>query len=158
MNERYLLLEQTIRHDLAAIDRLYSDITSAGLAGDASREDLIVLGYRLHSLYNAFENLFQNVAAVFENTLNDDSHWHTQLLQRMRLDLMPVRPAVIDQAAYDALDELRRFRHVFRYAYGVDLDAQRLRLVLNKALSLQAIYRAQIDRFLDFVRSLWSDA
>lgn len=58
----------------------------------------------------------------------------------------------------DALDELRRFRHVFRYAYGVDLDVQRLRLVLNKALGLQVIYRAQIGRILDLLRSLWSDA
>ena len=158
MNERYLLLEQTIRHDLAAIDRLYGDINSAGLAADASQEDLIVLGYRLHSLYNAFENLFQNIAGVFGNSLDDDSRWHAQLLGRMRLDLMPVRPAVIDQAAYDALDELRRFRHVFRYAYGVDLDVQRLRLVLDKALGLQVIYRAQIGRILDLLRSLWSDA
>ena len=158
MNERYLLLERRVLYDLAAIDRLYGDTGSMDLAGDASQEDLIVLGYRLHSLYNAFENLFQNIAAVFENSLDDDSRWHAQLLQRMRVDLMPVRPAVIDQAAYDALDELRRFRHVFRYAYDVELNQQRLRLVLNKAMDLQVIYRTQIDQFLDFVRGLWRDA
>ncbi|MGH8488294.1 MAG: hypothetical protein ACREXS_05360, partial [Gammaproteobacteria bacterium] len=28
----------------------------------------------------------------------------------MRLDLTPVRPALIDESAYEKLDELRRFR------------------------------------------------
>ena len=79
-----------------------------------------MLAFRLHSLYNAFDNVFQNIAAAYENTPDDATRWHAQLLQRMRLDLMPVRPAVIDKAAYDALDELRRFRHLFRYAYDVE--------------------------------------
>jgi len=72
----------------------------------------------------------------------------------MRLDIMPVRPAVIDGEAYDALDELRRFRHVFRYAYDMNLDPQRLRLVLSKARQLKAIYRSQLEEFLEFLRSL----
>jgi HepT-like protein len=48
------------------------------------QEKLIVFGYRLHSLYNAFENIFRNVAVAFENSLDDRTGWHHQLLQRMR--------------------------------------------------------------------------
>lgn len=88
---------------------------------------------------------------------SDCTPWHAQLLQRMRLDLMPVRPAVIDETAYDALDELRRFRHLFRHAYDVELDPQRLRLVLHKAMHLHGVYRPQFEHFLAFVRTLWSD-
>ena len=47
---------------------------------------MIVIAYRLHSLYIAFENIFRNIAASFENHL-DQAGWHRQLLQRMRLDL-----------------------------------------------------------------------
>jgi len=154
MSERFLLLERSIQHDLEAIERLYTAIGSYHLGDDASEEELIVLAYRLHNLFNAFENVFQNIAAVFENTLDDATRWHAQLLQRMRLDLMPMRPAVIDEAAYDALDELRRFRHLFRYAYDVELDPQRLRLVLHKAMHLHGVYRPQFESFLDFVRTL----
>ena len=157
MSERFLLLERSILHDLEAIERLYTAIGSDHLADDAGAEELIVLAYRLHNLYNTFENVFQNIAAVFENTLDDATRRHAQLLQRMRLDLMPMRPAVIDEAAYDALDELRRFRHLFRHAYDVELDPQRLRLVLHKAMHLHGVYRPQFQRFLDFVRTLWSD-
>lgn len=149
MNEKYIVLEQTVLSDIAAIDHLFQDIGSPAVSDDIGQEALIVLAYRLHNLYSAFENLFRNIAAVFENSLDDASHWRAQLLQRMTLDLMPVRPAVIDRDAYDALDELRRFRHVFRYAYGVDLDPLRLRLVLKP------MYRLGIGQFLDFVRGLW---
>jgi len=71
--------------------------------------------------YNTFENIFRNVAAVFENSVDDVERWRVRLLERMRLDVLPLRPAVIDDAAYDALDELRRFRHLFRHAYSVKL-------------------------------------
>lgn len=157
MREKFLLLERSIQHDLQAIDRLYETIASPTLADEDDQETLIVLAYRLHNLYNAFENIFQNVATTFENTLDDSTRWHAQLLQRMCLDLMPLRPAVIEGQAYDALDELRRFRHLFRYAYDIQLDPQRLRLVLSKAWQLRAVYRSQIERFLEFLRALQTD-
>ena len=157
MNEKFLLLERSIQRDLETIERLYAAIGSGNLAADATEEELIVLAYRLHNLYNAFENIFQNIAATFENTVDDLARWHAQLLERMRLDVMPIRPAVIDDVAYDALDELRRFRHLFRHAYDVNLDAQRLRLVLSKALQLKTIYRTQLEGFLEFVRALRGD-
>jgi hypothetical protein len=158
MNERFLLLERSIEHDLQAVERLYEAIGSPTLSDEAGEEASIVLAYRLHNLYNAFENIFQHIAAAFENTLDDSARWRAQLLQRMRLDVMPLRRAVIDDTAYEALDELRRFRHLFRYAYDVELDPQRLRLVVSKALQLKAIYRPQIESFLEFLRALQADS
>ena len=70
------------------------------------------------------------------------------------MDVMPLRPAVIDDAAYDALDELRRFRHLFRHMYGIKLDPLRLRLVMHKAPKLEAVYADQLQRFLDFLQDL----
>src|SRR6185295_4682768 len=118
-----------------------------------SQDSLIVIAYRLHSLYTAFENIFRNISAAFENHL-EQAGWHRQLLQRMRLDLTPLRPSVIDAEAYDRLDEMLRFRHVFRTMYGLDLDPLRLRVVLRKALELKPLYRPQIERFLEFLRAM----
>jgi hypothetical protein len=56
-------------------------------------------------------------------------------------------------AALDAFDELLRFRHLFRSAYGARLDAARLSLVLAAAQRLRPIYRAHIEHFLDYVRA-----
>jgi hypothetical protein len=153
MRERFLVLERSARADLRTIDGLYEELGTPDLAA-ADEEKLIVVAYRLHSLYTAFENLFRNVAIAFENELRERAGWHRELLQRMKLDLLPIRPAVIDELAYDKLDELLRFRHFFRTAYGVPLDPARLRLALDKALELKPLYGPQIERFLQFVRSL----
>jgi len=153
MNEKFLVLERNIQNDLEAIASLYEALGSPELKEDEPQEALIVAAYRLHSLYTAFENIFRNIAASFENQL-DKAGWHRQLLQRMRLDLTPLRPAVIDAEAYDRLDEMLRFRHVFRTMYGLDLDPLRLRVVLRKTLELRPLYRAQIEKFLQFLREM----
>lgn len=154
MNDTILVLSSSIKRDLAAIADIYERLERYSLQGDTDDDTLIVIAYHLHNLYNAFENIFQNIAITFENSLDDRSRWHAQLLDRMSLDLMPLRPSVIDEAAYDALDELRRFRHIFRHAYTIKLDALRLQLVYHKAFALHAIYAHQFEQFLTFLHSL----
>ncbi|MGC8959992.1 MAG: hypothetical protein ACP5OO_09435 [Chloroflexia bacterium] len=154
MDEKVLLLESSIRRDMEVIAAIYGEIARRPEIADADEDTLIVIAYHLHNLYNAFENIFLNIAALFENTADEVARWHSQLLERMRLDLMPLRPAVIDDVAYDALDEPRRFRPLFRHAYGIRLDRARLRLVLDKALTLRQVYPALLERFLAFLRTL----
>jgi hypothetical protein len=153
MNEKFLILERNVQSDLEIIERLYSELGEPELAESDEQEALIVVAYRLHSLYSAFENIFRNIATSFENHL-DPSSWHRQLLERMWLDLSPIRPAVLDAESFEKLDELLRFRHLFRTGYGLRLDALRLQLVVRKALELKTIYRGQIERFLEFLRRL----
>lgn len=152
MKDKFLILERNVQGDLETIGRLYEALGSPDLGEEEAQETLIVVAYRLHSLYTAFENIFRNIAAAFENQLHERAGWHRELLQRMRLDLTPIRPAVIDTEAYEKLDELLRFRHVFRTLYGMELDSLRLRIVLRRALELEPLYRAQIERFLEFLR------
>ncbi len=151
MSDNFLILERSIQDDLQTIARLYEELGDPRLE-DMNQEGLIVVAYRLHGLYSAFENIFRNIAKAFENQL-DPSSWHRQVLQRMKLDLSPVRPALIDEEAYEKLDELVRFRHLFRTGYGLRLDSQRLQLVVRKAMELKAIYPQQMAGFLDFLRS-----
>ena len=108
MSEAILVLERSIREELEAIGRLFTALAPARLDRDASQDECVLVGYKLHNLYNAFENVFRNVARTFENTLEERAGWHAELLRRMRLDLTPVRPPLIDADAYDKLDELRR--------------------------------------------------
>lgn len=72
----------------------------------------------------------------------------------MTLDLSPLRPAVIDDEAAACLAELRRFRHLFRAAYGIELDPQRLELILAKSVQLRKILPPQIESFLSFLKEL----
>jgi hypothetical protein len=154
MQEKVLVLISSIRQDLETIAEIFEALACHPLEVDADDDRLIVVGYRLHNLYNAFENVFEGIAAVFENSIDEAGRWHVQLLERMRLDTMPLRPAVIDDAAYDALDELRRFRHLFRHAYGTRLDAARMQLVARRAMVLEGLYQEQLGRFVGFLEGL----
>jgi hypothetical protein len=61
---------------------------------------------------------------------------------------------LINAATYDALDELRRLHHLFRHAYALELDAERLQIVLRKAMKLRDGYLSQFEHFDVFLQSL----
>lgn len=153
MNAQIQVLKADIAADLQAIAEIY---TSLNAYPDTltSQEQVITVAYYLHNLYCAFESIFQRVAEVFENQVPDRTAWHVGLLHRMTLDIEGIRPHLISSTAFDSLDELRRFRHLFRSAYRLRLDPERLALVRRKARALEAVYQADMDRFLGFLDSL----
>lgn len=62
----------------------------------------------------------------------------------MTLEIKGVRPRFISEMAYEFLNDLRGFRH----AYGVELEAEKIKLVLKKAQALKKIYQKDIVFFL----------
>ena len=100
------------------------------------------------------ENLFTRIAANFGNHIDDSTQWHALLLKRMSVEIPDVRPAVISQNTYLMLDELRRFRHLFRNAYVLTFDADKLRLVVRDAVRLETSYPDDIALFQTFLDSL----
>jgi len=150
---KFLVLERSLRAELQTIEHLYRELGEPDLADSEEQDRLIVVAYRLHILYSTFENAFRNIAQAFEDQL-DPASWSGEILKRMRLDLSPLRPAVLGAEAYEKLDELRRFRQIFLTSYGIRVDALRLRLVVRKTLELRSFYRQQLGGFLEFLASL----
>ncbi len=153
MNVQIRALKADIIADLEVISDIYAAINRYGTV-PASEEQLIVVAYYLHNLYCAFESIFQRIAEVFGNQISDRTGWHADLLRRMALNVEGVRPRLLCDRAYDGLDELRRFRHLFRGAYRLHLDAERLELVYKKARALEQVYQNDIERFMAFLDGL----
>jgi ribonuclease HepT-like protein len=153
MNEKLRLLKADLTAALDVISRLYTEL-GAYETTSWDKDRTIVVAYHLHNLYCGFEDAFQRIAEVFENEVPDRTQWHAQLLHRMTLDIEGIRPRLLSAEAFDCLDELRRFRHVFRSLYAASLDQQRLRLVWDKAQRLRAIYRADFERFFTYIDQL----
>lgn len=153
MVEQIRLLQAEIKAGLDSIAEVYHQIDELGAQATGSPQD-IILGYYLHVLYGLFENLFVQIAERFGNHIGDTTQWHTHLLKRMTLDVKSIRPPVISQEAYLALNELRGFRHLFRNAYLLQFDPDRLNLVLRESFKLKSIYEAEINTFLDFLEQL----
>jgi len=75
----------------------------------------------LHSFYSGVERLFELIARHVDRALPDSKTWHRDLLQQMARDLVDLRPAVISQDSAQTLDEFRRFRHLVRNVYKMNL-------------------------------------
>lgn len=150
MKDEFRSLKAEMLADEQTLENLYARLAQPG-ADLSLAEQAIVTGYYLHSLYMAFEHTFEQVAEAFENHIEAKAQWHAQLLRRMTLTIPEVRPRLVSDEAYQCLDELRRFRHVFRSAYSIKLDAERLHLVLTRATRLKELYPADWAAFYKFL-------
>lgn len=145
--ERLSLLRASIEAQGTEIERIFDKIEDRQRGeGEANLESL---GYQLHNLYCAFEDLLKIVADFFENHIEESAHYHRALLWRMKMPIDGVRPAFLSKESYKLLDSLRAFRYVFRHAYSYELDSKKLALVVEDALKLRGLYRVEIDRFLE---------
>jgi len=153
MSGRLQVLKSDIQVELTAIERIFDALPSAE-ANLADTREAIVTGYYLHNLYNAFESIFQLVAGAFENHIPDTSRWHSLLLERMGRDIENVRPHLLSEVAVESLDELRRFRHLFRHLYRYNLKPDGVRQALKQAHRLEAVYQTDIGRFIHFLDQL----
>ena len=93
---------------------------------------IISMAYTLSGIYSCFEDQFFKIARVFENRVENLASWHKELLERMRIEVPNIRPAVISRESFAVLDEMRGFRHVFRSSYMFTLDVERLMLVIKR--------------------------
>ncbi len=148
---RWALLKASLEAHRQEIARVFAKIEErqAHLDDPAYLESL---GYQLHNLYSAFEDLFEAVADFFENRVTERAGYHRELLWRMKIPIPGVRPALLSEESYKLLDSLRAFRHFFRHAYGVELDSKKVELVMEEALALKRLYTQEIERFLEQVR------
>lgn len=149
-------LQAEIKSDLEAIAELYRLLDKATMQLEREPERGIVVGYYLHVLYGLFESLLQRVALLFENEIGDGARWHAELLHRMTLEIKEIRPPVISRRTYECLDELRKFRHLFRNSYLLRFDPRRLEIVIEKSRALQSLYQDDLRRFLAFLDALAS--
>ena len=104
--------------------------------------------YQLHNLFNAIEDLLKIVANAFENSIADLSRRHTELLDRMTLDIKGIRPSLLSAECASYLHELRAFRHFFRHAYTVPIDYGRVQQQLANVQQIRPLLRRDVAMFL----------
>lgn len=126
---------------------------TATLRTNIGNEDLTnSLAYKLHNLYSAYEDMFKLIARFFENQVEDFSRYHTDLLKRMSIEIEGIRPNILSEESFRVLDELRGFRHVFRHAYGYELDAERVIKLAEKSIKLKQPFSKDFEDFKDKLR------
>lgn len=142
------LLKSELYAQIKEIEKLFSDIDDRKKGAKRSKVKLESLGYKLHNLYCAFEDLFKTVARHFENQVEDIAKYHKELLKRMAIHIEGVRPALLSEETLRVLDELRAFRHFFRHAYAYELKYEKVKPVIESTDKIRVLYKGEIERFL----------
>jgi hypothetical protein len=129
--------------------------------GDPDELDYAALGYTIHNLFNLIENYAARIAKAFENEV-DPASWHRELIERMQIAIAGVRPSVWDAELARLIDELRRFRHVFRNMYANDLDPARVAAVQTRVPStltrFQEAHKVFLARLAEMAADLARDS
>lgn len=151
-----LILKAEINEDIKAVELISNNVKEkySQLSGKSlDYFEISAFGYLLHNFYNACENVLLRIANVFENTIDRDE-WHKDLLSRMKLDIENIRPKVIKEELMPILDEYRRFRHLFRHAYSIHLDWEKVDPLILKLEKAKTLFIEDIHHFLGFIDGL----
>lgn len=146
--EAIALLLGYLKNQNELIDKILNGIKSADTSGE---EKTVYLGYLLHNLYCAFEDLFQEIARTFENRLEDPSKYHRELLKRMAIEIPKIRPKVLSPESFQILDQLRGFRYVFRHSYMYKLSADKVAALKKNILEVWDKIESDIAEFEIFL-------
>ena len=120
-NTDFVLFEAELREHYNTVQQIYERINSRQSTFKNTSEGVDSMAYQIHNLYGAYEELFETAANFFENQI-EGARYHADLLRRMKIRIEGMRPNLLSESTYRLLDELRRFRHFFRHAYGVELQ------------------------------------
>ena len=155
---RYNELIHRIRDEILDMDRVVARILRSWPKAKKSGEDQDVfldsVAINLHSYYSGIERLFELIAKIVDDNVPGGSTWHHDLLRQMSRDISEARPAVISQDSYLILDEFRRFRHLVRNVYTLNLVPERMVSLISALPTLWAQLKKELLAFSDFLDKL----
>ena len=146
-----------MRTDMKALDRLFGAVDQAKVASlNRGSDDMTVWAFAawLHHVYTGVERIFTGVAQALDGCSSRADDRDRRLLASMSESLEGVRPAVLTESTFVWLDELRRFRHLFRHAHGAEFDRQRVKDLAIRTLEMRSTLDEELHRLEMFIEAL----
>ena len=160
MTQAYLVLAGRIRKELDELERL---VSRAERALEITRKrpeesDYLIdsIALNLHGVYSGLERLFQQIAAIVDDSVPSGKEWHRELLEQMSINVIGVRPPVISENTSQILDEFLRFRYVVRNVYNLSLDGERIIKLVQQLRPVFTRVNNELISFADFLEHVGS--
>jgi hypothetical protein len=157
VNDIYRELAERIRGEVPDLESVIQRAQRAWMQVQKTPDEQAFLdsvALNLHAFYSGAERLFELVARHVDRALPAGETWHRDLLLQMTRDVPAVRPAVIGRDSSLALDEFRRFRHLVRNVYTIDLTSDKMAGLMSALSELWSRLRAELLAFADFLEAL----
>jgi hypothetical protein len=161
MNAIYPELAERIRGEAPDLERVIQRAMRAWAhvqrAPDEQEAYLDSVALNLHGFYSGLERLFELIARHVDRALPTGETWHRDLLEQMTHETED-RPAVVNRASALALDEFRRFRHIVRNVYTMNLSPDKVAGLMAVLPELWPRLRAELLALADFLEQLANEA
>jgi hypothetical protein len=157
-DDLYQSLIERIRGEVLDLEQVIERAKQAWLLVQKAPEEqyayLDSVALNLHSFYSGLERLFELIARQVDQNLPDSQTWHRDLLQQMAEDLTDLRPGVISQESAVLVDEFRRFRHLVRNVYTINLVPAKMKGLMEALPELWPRLQAELLAFADYLDAL----
>jgi hypothetical protein len=158
LRELYLELAERITGELVDLESsVQKSLKSWAVAKKRSKEQDVYLdsvALNLHAFYSGLERLFELIATHIDASVPKGAAWHRDLLSHMADDLPGVRPAVISREISRELDRYRRFRHLVRNVYAMNLKPDRISALMDNLPGTWSKLYAELQAFSQFLKKL----
>jgi hypothetical protein len=122
----------------------------------ASAAVLAQAAVALHHGYSAVESVLERTVRALEGSLPTGADWHVALLESMALEIQEVRPPILSAESLRLARQLLAFRHFFRHAYAIKLEAAKLAPLREDMIALSATLDRDLDRLDSYLSALAS--
>lgn len=156
----FRLLKTDIQQEIENLQQLQQEMKEllANIKDYPSRVELRAMGSVLHDFYSGAEKIFERIANEMDGGVPEGQQWHMQLLTRMASKVAKVRPAIIDRGLQGKLADYLRFRHLFRHAYGFELEWERLQPLAAKLPEVYIRFKNDLQKFHEYLDTLIAQA
>jgi hypothetical protein len=108
---------------------------------------LAARSFVVESIYSGLEQTLKTIADEVDDRPPSGRDWHAVLLKAMAASGPLGRPPVIGPVTFRLLDDLRRFRHVSRHRYALELDEEGVGQNLAAVRRVLPLFEADMRAF-----------
>lgn len=112
------------------------------------------MALNIHGFYSGLERIFEIIARQLDGAVPAGQVWHRDLLLQMAQDIPDVRPGVISRDHAIVLDQFRRFRHLVRNVYTMNIAPEKMAGLVSTLPELWRQLRAELSSFAEFTEDL----
>ncbi len=143
-------LEKTLKI-LKKINSFYNEFKNQDLKQiGKTTTTAIVMAEIFVDFFTCVETLFIRISRFFENSLHSEK-WHSDLLHKMTIEIINIRPAVISDETFSILKELLKFRHFRRYYFDFEYDWEKIDFLEAKYNQVYKMLERDLLKFHEFL-------
>jgi predicted nucleotidyltransferase len=146
---KYLALKSRIEDEVIAIDRNVETLIAILPQAETLSEIIIIpaLASYIADFYTGCERISERVAVALDGGLPQGENWHELLLRQVADPGGENRPPLWSGSLLLELDEYRKFRHLVRHIYKVELQSDRVLELARNVQPVSAKIKREIEVF-----------